>query len=145
MHATRGQGRFPSKTHMCGKCTTRVADKSDAVQCSTCVNWFHLARSDVTEEVYPNLERIKGCICFCESCLQLVEYDLQQPGGKKPFIDSLRNVLIRLLKHLKSFFMMILSNYQKICQSVKRKLPNIKCKRRKKSLMNLFSRKKIRV
>ena len=31
MHATREHGRFPSKTHMCGKCTTSVADKFDAV------------------------------------------------------------------------------------------------------------------
>ena len=31
MHAVQGRGRLPSKTHKCEKCTTSVADNSDAV------------------------------------------------------------------------------------------------------------------
>ena len=55
------------------------------------MNWFHLACSDVTTELDPHLERIEGCLWVCESCLQLVEYDLQQPGGTKPNIDSIKD------------------------------------------------------
>ena len=72
----------------CGKCTNSVA--TTLMQCSKFLNWFHMACSDVTEEVYPHIGRIKGCLWFSESCIQLVENDLQQPGVTKPFTDSIK-------------------------------------------------------
>ena len=46
--------------------------------------------------------------------------------GPNLLLIPLKNVLIRLLKHLLGLFMLRLSKYQKLCQSVKRKLPNFK-------------------
>ena len=51
----------------CGTCKKVIKESGEAVECETCLEWFHLPCSDLTTSDLQTLQK-RGVHWFCEAC-----------------------------------------------------------------------------
>lgn len=57
----------PKSKCKCGQCAKVLKDSEEAVECETCLKWFHLGCTGLTAGDLPTLQKI-GVHWYCDSC-----------------------------------------------------------------------------